>query len=119
MDIETYRDYCLSKKGVFESCPFPMAPDVLVFKVADKIFSTTDISTFESISIKCPPDLVDELKAEYDAVVAPSHFSKKHWNFVLMDDSVPDEKIFEWIDTSYELALAKVTKKLRAELGLL
>jgi len=36
MNIETVRDYCLSKSGATES--FPFGDDTLVFKVGGKIF---------------------------------------------------------------------------------
>jgi predicted DNA-binding protein (MmcQ/YjbR family) len=41
MDIETYRNFCISKKAVMESFPFPGLPNVLVFKVAGKMFTAT------------------------------------------------------------------------------
>ena len=37
MDLEIFRDYCLSKLAAIESTPF--GEDVLVFKVAGKIFA--------------------------------------------------------------------------------
>ncbi len=58
MNIEDYRNYCISKKGVTESFPFSNASDLLVFKVAEKMFTATDVATFTSISVKCNPDLV-------------------------------------------------------------
>jgi len=42
MNIEEFRDYCLSKKGVTESIPFSKLPNVLVFKVHGKIFTGTE-----------------------------------------------------------------------------
>ena len=49
MNIESYRNYCISKKGATESFPFPKLPNILVFKVAGKMFTATDINTFASI----------------------------------------------------------------------
>ncbi len=37
MNIEEFRDYCLSKKGVTES--FPFDEETLVFKVMGKMFA--------------------------------------------------------------------------------
>ena len=118
MNIETYREYCISKKGATEGFPFPSLPDVLVFKVAGKMFSATNIAAFSSISIKCDPESVDEMRANYPAVMKPVYFSERHWSSVLMDHSISDKLIFEWLDTSYDLTVAKLTKKIRAELGL-
>ena len=116
MNIESYREYCLSKKGATESIPFHKAPDVLVFKVMGKMFSATDISTFESFSIKCDPETVEELRAQYPSLQEPSYFSKKHWSKVIIDGSIPDNLLKEWITTSYELVVANMPKKLQAEL---
>ena len=49
MNVETIREYCLSKKGVTESFPFD---DVsLVMKVLDKMFALIDLEGANSIWI--------------------------------------------------------------------
>ncbi len=116
MNIEEYRKYCLSKKGVTESIPFPKLPNVLVFKVLGKMFTATDINMFESFSIKCNPESIDELRARYPALQEPSYFSKLHWSKVINDYSIPDELLFHWLDISYNLVVAKLSKKLKTEL---
>jgi len=118
MDLELYRNYCISKKQVTESFPFPSLPNVLVFKVAGKMFTATDISTFGSFSVKCNPDLIDELRSKYTAFTDHTYFSNKHWSNILMDNSISDKQLFEWIDISYNLTVAKLTKKVRSELDL-
>ena len=118
MDIEKYRNYCISKKRATESFPFPSLPNVLVFKVAGKMFTATDVSTFGSISLKCDPDLIEELRSKYTAFTNTAYFSKKHWGKILMDNTIPDKIIFEWIDNSYDLTVAKLTKKIRTDLKL-
>ncbi len=117
MNIETYRQYCLSKNGVTESIPFSKLPDVLVFKVMGKMFTATNINTFASFSVKCIPDTIEELRATYPAMEEPSYFSKKHWSRVVMDGSIPDKLLFEWLDTSYELVVANLPKTKRLELA--
>ena len=111
MNIEEYRTYCLSKKGVTESLPFPKLQNVLVFKVAGKMFTATHINTFSSFSIKCEPETIEELRAEYPAMLEPSYFSKKHWSSVTMDRTVSDRLLYEWLDISYNLVVAKLSKK--------
>lgn len=117
MDIESYRLYCLSKPGATESIPFSKLPNVLVFKVQGKMFSATDMDTFDSFSVKCHPETIEELRAEYPALQVPSYFSKKHWSKVVMDGTLPDKLLREWLDISYTLVVAKLSKKLRAELA--
>lgn len=116
MNIEEYRKYCLSKKGVTESIPFPKLPNVLVFKVLGKMFTATDINTFNSFSIKCNPATIDDLRAKYPALQEPSYFSKLHWSKVIIDYSLPDDLLYNWLDTSYNLVVVKLSKKLQAEL---
>ena len=116
MNIEEYRLYCLSKKGVTESTPFDKLSDVLVFKVKGKMFSATNISTFESFSIKCVPEIIEELRAQYSALQTPAYFNKNHWSKVVMDGTIEDKILYEWLDISYDLVVANLTKKLRLEL---
>jgi len=111
-----YRAYCLSKKGVTESIPFSKLPNVLVFKVRGKMFTATDITTFSGFSIKCVPETIDELRATYMAVQEPSYFSKNHWCNVVMDNSIPNEMLFNWLDISYKLVVTNLSKKIQLEL---
>ena len=110
MDIEKYRAHCLKKKDVTENFPFPNLPNTLVFKVKKKMFTATNVETFSSISIKCNPETIDELRAKYPAVTKPGYFSERHWSWVMMDGSVSDAQILKWIDESYDLVVAKLPK---------
>ena len=116
MNIEQFRNYCLSKKGVTESCPFPKLQNILVFKVMDKMFTATDIDTFSSFSIKCKPETIDELRSNYFALQEPSYFSKRHWSKVIMDGSISDDLLCEWLDISYNLVVEKLPQRLRIKL---
>lgn len=114
MNIETYREYCLAKKGVTEG--FPFDEEVLAFKVMNKIFALTDVNTFEYINLKCDPEKALELRELYDGVKPGYHMSKKHWNSVYTQQDVNDNLLFELIDMSYNLIVKSLTKKLQAEL---
>lgn len=115
MNIITFREYCLSFKGVTEGTPF--GEDVLVFKVKGKIFCTTHIDSFEFTNLKCDPDKAVLLREEFPAVTPGYHMNKKHWNSVYMDGSVPDKLIREWIADSYNLVVAGLPKKVQKELS--
>ena len=101
MDIESLREYCISKKGATES--FPFGEDTLVFKVTGKIFALVNLDGDLSINLKCDPTLAIELREMYSSVTSGYHMNKKHWNTVLLDGSVPDKEILSWIDHSYDL----------------
>ena len=109
MNIEEYRDYCMAKPGVTEH--FPFDDKVLVFKVMNKVFALTNVDLFASINLKCDPERAIELRETYHAVHPGYHMSKKHWNTVEMDGSVPDQLVKDWIDHSYELVVAGLPKK--------
>ncbi|HRG78920.1 MAG TPA: MmcQ/YjbR family DNA-binding protein [Cyclobacteriaceae bacterium] len=114
MNIETFRSYCLGKKGVTEE--FPFDENTLVFKVMGKMFALTDLENFESVNLKCDPDKAVQLREEFPAVLPGYHMSKKHWNTVLMDGRIPDKLIKTWIDDSYNLVTASLSKQLQLEL---
>jgi len=115
VNIEQYRDYCLSLPAVTEDLPFD--ENTLCFKVMGKIFSICDIEEFESINLKCDPVKAIELREEYPGIVIPGyHMNKKHWNTVSMQHNLPDELIKEWIRDSYILVISKLPKKDRDKL---
>jgi predicted DNA-binding protein (MmcQ/YjbR family) len=109
MNIETFREYCLSKKGSSEALPFD--ENILVFKVLEKIFALTDLQQFESINLKCEPEKAVQLREQYTAVLPGYHMNKKHWNTILMNGSLPDSTIRQWVDHSYDCVVSKMTKK--------
>ena len=115
MNVETFREYCLAKKGVTEE--FPFDEKTLVFKVMGKIFVLTDIDAVDfSINLKCEPEKAILLREQYEAVQPGYHMSKKHWNTVYAQRDASDKLIKEWIDNSYRLVVAGLPKKLQKEL---
>ena len=115
MNIETLREYCLSKKGAAES--FPFGEDTLVFKAKDKIFLLVSLSSNPlQFNAKCEPEKAIELREQYDAVQPGYHMNKKHWNTVIIDGSISTALLKEMIDDSYNLIVQSLPKKLREEL---
>ncbi len=114
MNIEVLREYCISKKAVTES--FPFDEETLVFKVMNKMFLLTNINKELSMNVKCDPERAIELREQYSSVLPGWHMNKKHWNTVDIDGSISDYQLKEWIDHSYDLIVASLTKKLQNEL---
>jgi predicted DNA-binding protein (MmcQ/YjbR family) len=76
MDIEFFREYCLTKKGVTEE--FPFDEKTLVFKVMGKIFALTDIDAVDfSINLKCEPEKAILLREQYKAVQPGLSYEQK------------------------------------------
>ena len=110
MNIETLRDYCLSKPGAEETLPF--GPDTLVFKVIGKAFLLVGLDAEDlRFNVKCDPDKALELREEYPCVLPGFHMNKKHWNTIVVDGSVSNALLKEWIDHSYSLVSPKPKKK--------
>jgi predicted DNA-binding protein (MmcQ/YjbR family) len=105
MNIESLREYCISKKSVTES--FPFDEETLVFKASGKIFALVSLEGDLNVNLKCNPALAIELRERYPSVIPGYHMNKKHWNTVIVDGSIPDKEIFSWIDHSYDLVMKK------------
>jgi predicted DNA-binding protein (MmcQ/YjbR family) len=117
MDLAQFREYCLGKPRATESTPF--GPDVLVFKVSDKMFALATLDEVPTIAnLKCDPDLALELRDRYEQVTPGYHMNKKHWNSVEIESGIPDAELRKMIDHSYDLVakiLAKSTAKVAAQ----
>src|SRR5437762_3289076 len=115
MDLEQFREYCLSKVAATESMPF--GEDVLVFKAAGKIFALAALDEIPvTVNLKCDPDLALALRGQYDQVQPGYHMNKKHWNTVEIDSGIPDAELHKMIDHSYELGVQGLPKKTREKL---
>ncbi len=115
MNIEEIRDYCLAKPGVTEG--FPFNDTALVFKVAGKMYALLDLSEeSRGLSLKCDPELAIELREQHPEVTPAYHFNKKHWNTIIMDGSVSDQLVRQWIDHSYDLVVQSLPKARREKL---
>ena len=114
MNIEELREYCLMKKGVSESLPFDEY--TLVFKVLNKMFALVPLNRELSISLKCEPEKAIELREHYSYVLPAWHMSKKHWNTIIINNTVSNSILKKWIDDSYWIIANNLTKKQKEEL---
>lgn len=114
MNIEEYRNFCLTFQAATEE--FPFNENTLVFKVMGKMFALCDVEEFESINLKCDPVLAVELRERFPEVKPGYHMNKKHWNTINMQSNLPDHLIKEWTRNSYDLVVAKLPKNQREKL---
>lgn len=115
MNIETLREYCLSKKAVTED--FPFGETTLVFRVKGKIFLLVALDADPlQFNAKCDPEKAIELREEYNAIKPGYHMNKKHWNTVVIDGSISTKLLKEIIDDSYALIVNSLPKKLIEDL---
>jgi predicted DNA-binding protein (MmcQ/YjbR family) len=108
---------------MIESFPHAMfeysfGPEVRVYKVGGKMFATLGEDPPHAMYLKADPDVVADLMAVYpQAVTSAPYMDKRMWIRV-EPEGVPRDELDEWLEHSFELVVAKLTKKLRAELGL-
>ena len=114
MKVDYIREYCLRKPGVTEDLPFD--ENTLVMKVGSKMFALFGNENPLRINLKCDPILAEGLRRKYEAVIPGYHMNKKHWNTVIIDDSIPENEILGMIDHSYKLVLKNLQKSEKEEI---
>ncbi|MBB4034840.1 putative DNA-binding protein (MmcQ/YjbR family) [Dysgonomonas hofstadii] len=116
MNIEEFREYCLSIKGSGESLPF-LGHNVLVFKVMDKMFAYIPLEPKDGIfkaDLKCNPEKSIDLRERYNGITG-TDFKTPLWNLVTLDSDVPDDLIKELIRHSVDEVIKKLPKRKREE----
>ena len=110
MDIETFREYCLSLPGTTEG----MKWEHLCFMVEEKIFVIIAIEEGSRFSIKCNPDDFDTLTARY-GIKQAFHMAKRQWIQIENLEVLPDAELKSRVADSRALVLAKLPKKTQAK----
>ncbi len=108
MDIETFREYCLSLPGTTEG----MKWDHLCFMIEEKIFVIIAIDEGNRFSTKCTPEEFDELTAR-DGIQQAFHMAKRQWVQVADLNVLNETELKKRIETSRTLVLDKLPKKVR------
>lgn len=139
MEFETAKNYLLIKPETIVD--FPFGADVYVFKVKGKMFATLAIGKMgkgdgsnndsnndssnetEPVSeqhwwmnLKCDPDEAAILRDIFPSVMPGYHMNKALWNTIILDGSIPPGEIERMIDNSFQLVVAKMTKKMQASI---
>ena len=114
MNIEVFREYCLSLGDVEEKLPFAKMPggdSVLAFYVNGHTFCYCDIDDFKTVIVKCQAERIPELIETTKGICPPdNHFNAKYW--IGMEVQVIETELFkELVANSYEIVRTKKTKK--------
>jgi predicted DNA-binding protein (MmcQ/YjbR family) len=116
MDLTDAIAHCLSQPHATEETPF--GPEVLVYKVGEKMFALTDPGDFPpTMNLKCDPDRALDLRDRHASIRPGYHMNKRHWNTVTLDGSLPATLVHELIEHSYQLVVQGLPKKVREALG--
>jgi predicted DNA-binding protein (MmcQ/YjbR family) len=98
------RRLCLKFPNTEET--FPFGPETSVFKVgpAAKMFALAPLKRKPlQVSVKCEPELGEQLRGTYDEIEPGYHLNKRHWLTVTCGGAATDELVRELVAGSYEL----------------
>ena len=114
MNHKTLEDYILSKPGSWLDYPF--GEDVAVYKVGKKesakMFALIKNGSDPArISLKCTPELAEQLRAEYETVMPGYHLNKRLWNTIIATGQLDDDYLFSLVDLSYQLVVTGLPKE--------
>ncbi|MBD1366549.1 MmcQ/YjbR family DNA-binding protein [Mucilaginibacter sp. ZT4R22] len=114
MNVEEFRDFCLSFPDTQEGMPFEgffkNSQSILVFYVGKKMFCLFDLDKFDRCTLKCDPNFVDELRG-HEGIDKPFNLSPKHWISVDLNGDVSWELIQDLVTKSYQLVADGVLRK--------
>ena len=106
MNIEVFREFCLSLGDVEEKLPFAKmsgGDSVLAFYVNGHTFCYCDIDDFQTVIVKCQPERIPELLETTKGVCLPdNHFNAKYW-IGLETQVIETETLKALVANSYEI----------------
>ena len=110
MDAEWLRELCLSFPGTTEQIQWSCD---LLFKVGGKMYAVTPLEPAPVwLSFKASPEKFAELTERQNIVPAP-YLARAQWVALQTRDAVPREELADLLRESYEMVLAKLSKKVR------
>ena len=114
MNIETFREYCLSMPYATDDMPFD--DTVLVFRLKGKIFACITFDKPDIAVLKCDPVKAMELREHYTSIEGAFHWNKKYWNQITFNRDVSDKLLQELVWHSWHEVNKKLPKKDRVVL---
>ena len=110
MNIEEFREYCLSIRCSTESLPF-LNQNVLEM-VTTQMFAYISLEPKDGMfraNLKCSPEKSVALREKYQGITK-TDFNTSLWNLVTLESDVPNELIKELINHSAEEVIKKLPK---------
>ena len=107
MKWKSLHDFCMSMSGATET--FPFDPGVSVFKApSGKMFAIASESSEPlDVSVKCDPEISEALRHEFASIAPGYHLNKRHWITITLGGDVPDRRVRELIEDSYDLVAGR------------
>jgi predicted DNA-binding protein (MmcQ/YjbR family) len=114
MDIDWIRNLCLSFPQTTEKIQWG---EVLVFKVAGKIHALTVLQPAKTwLTFKVSPEKFAELTERPGIIPAP-YLARAKWVALETRDALPSDELSLLLRESYDMVVAKLSKKTRAALA--
>jgi predicted DNA-binding protein (MmcQ/YjbR family) len=98
------RRCCLQHAGAEET--FPFGPETSVFKAGGKMFALAALQREPlKVSVKCEPELGEQLRGTYEEIEPGYHLNKRHWLTITFGGEVSDDLVRELVAGSYDLVV--------------
>jgi len=108
MDVEMFREYCLSLLGTTEEVKWG---DNLCFMIEKKIFAFYSLEA-GTVALKCNPEEFEELIAR-DGIQQAWHLAKRQWIGLTDLDVLSIPELKKRITDSRGFVLSKLPKKIQ------
>lgn len=114
MDIESVRSFCLSLPNTDEKVQWG---NDLLFRIGEKMFAVAGLEPSHGValSFKCTPEKFAEL-VEREGIIPAPYMARHHWVGLERFDVLPERELKGLIKSSYQMTLAKLPRKLQAQL---
>ena len=103
MDRKDVFEYVKKQYGTVPEYLWKESPESAVLRHKNgKWYAVEGEGTVDIINVKCEPDMVGVLIETY-GFLPGYHMNKEHWITMLMDGTVSEAKILDFLDMSYDL----------------
>lgn len=98
---------------------YPFGPESSVYKIENRMFvllsfgKWKEYNSIARLNIKCDPDEALMLRDMLEEIIPGYHMNKKHWNTIILNGGIPEERIKKMINASFSLVVGKLTKSIR------
>jgi predicted DNA-binding protein (MmcQ/YjbR family) len=114
MALPWVRKFCLGLPHATEDVKWG---NDLVFCIGKKMFAVTCLEPAKvALSFKCSPEVFAEL-IERPRIIPAPYMARAHWVALEDEDTLTRKELEPLLRSAYEQTLAKLPKKLQAELG--
>lgn len=105
-------DLCLSYGTTYEDYPFDDNWTAMRHNGNHKVFAFIyQHNGAIRCNLKAEPFLIGEWCSQFSSIVPAYHMNKMHWISIILDDTVPDEIIAQFVDDSFNLTKPTVKRK--------